>query len=154
MAIIERLVYRPCDESDPDDYRPNSTWAIAVDPSHPGRPFVGGLSVTVDVVAPGDHVPLHSHPIDEVIVVEEGTAEVRLGDDVRILSPGAIVFVPAGTPHGGGPVGAQPVRFLGVFAAERVGFTALERNPAPGTEGNPPREPYELDLRAEVEATH
>jgi quercetin dioxygenase-like cupin family protein len=31
-------------------------------------------------------VPLHTHPVDEVIVVAEGTAEVALGDEVRIVS--------------------------------------------------------------------
>lgn len=152
MAIIERPAFRSCDESDPDDYRPNSSWAVAVDPVNPDGRFVRDLSVSIDLVAPGDRVPLHTHPIDEVIVVAEGTAEFALGDEVRIARDGAVVFVPAGTPHGGGPVDDRPVRFIGFFASDRVGVTALERNPAPGTEGDPPRPPYELDVRAEVES--
>lgn len=152
MAIIDRPVFRACDESDPDDYRPNSSWALAVDPAVPDGRFVRDLTVSIDVVAPGDRVPLHTHPIDEVIVIAEGTAEVALGDEVRTVSPGAIAFVPAGTPHGGGPVGNVPVTFIGFFAAARIGTAALERNPAPGTEGDPPRPPYELDVRAEVES--
>ncbi len=150
MAIIDRLVFRPCDENDPDDYRPNSSWALAVDPVDPGGRFVRDLSVSIDDVAPGERVPLHTHPIDEVIVVAEGTAAVTCGEEVRLVSAGAVIFVPAETPHGGGPIDDRPVRFIGFFPAERVGFTALERNAAPGTEGDPPRPPYELDVRAEV----
>ncbi len=152
MSIIDQLVFRPCDESDPDDYRPNSSWALAIDPAKPGRPFVRDLSVSIDLVAPNDRVPLHTHPIDEVIFLAEGEAEVTCGDEVRVVSAGAVVFAPAGTPHGGGPIGDRPVRFIGFFAAERIGFTALERNPAPGTEGDPPRPTYELDVRTEVDS--
>ena len=152
MTIIDRLTFRPCDESDPDDYRPNSTWAVAVDPVDPTGSFVRDSSVFIDVVAPGDRVPLHTHPIDEVTVVAEGAAEVCLGDEIRVVPPGAVMFAPAGTPRGGGPVDDRPVRFIGFFAADRIGFTALERNPAPGTEGDPPRPPYEMDVRAEVES--
>ena len=32
MAIIARFDYAPFDESDPDDFRPNSRWAMLVDP--------------------------------------------------------------------------------------------------------------------------
>ncbi len=152
MAIIDELVFRPCDESDPDDYRPNSRWALAVDPANPPGRYVRGVSVSIDVVAPGDRVPLHTHPIDEVIVVAEGMAEVTCGDEVRVVSAGAVIFAPAETPHGGGPVDDRPVTFIGFFPADRVGFTALERNPAPGTEADPPRPTYELDVRAEVDA--
>ena len=151
MAIIE-LRFSPCDDpGEPDDFRPRSQWAVAVDPASPDRAFVRDLSLFVDVVAPGDRVPLHRHPIDELMVVEEGTGEVRLGGGTHVVSSGAVIFVPARLPHGARNIGSEPWRVLGVFAAERVGFEYLERNPAPGTEGDPPRPPYEIDVRAEAD---
>ena len=152
MAILEQLQYHPCaDEADPDDYRPRSSWAAAADPISSDRSFVEGLCALVDVVAPNDRVPLHTHPVDEMIVLEEGTAEVTLGDEVRTLAAGAVIFVPAETPHGAVNVGEAPARFLGVFSTQRIGVRYLQRNPAPNTEGNPPRPPFELDVRAEIE---
>lgn len=153
MAILEKLRYQPCaDESDPDDYRPRSSWAAAVDPARSDRSFVSNLCAFVDVVAPGDRVPLHTHPVDELVILEQGTAEVALGDEVREIGAGAMVFVPAETAHGAVNVGDTRARFLGVFSAERIGVRYLQRNPAPGTEGNPPQPPFEVDVRAQIEA--
>jgi mannose-6-phosphate isomerase-like protein (cupin superfamily) len=153
MTIIERLQFSPCDDpSEPDDFRPRSSWAAAVDPAHPDGKYVRDLVLLVDVVAPGDRVPLHKHPIDELAIVEEGTAEVTLGDETRTVSSGTALFIPAGTAHSARNVGSKPWKVLGVFPAERVGFEYLERNPAPGTEGDPPRPAYEVDVRAEADA--
>jgi quercetin dioxygenase-like cupin family protein len=153
MAIIEQLQHNPFDDSDyPDDYRPNSTWAIACDPSNVEGSYAADLAVAVEVVAPGDRVPSHTHPIDELIFVEDGVAEVELGPETRTVQPGTIVFVPAGTPHAGRPVGDSSVRFLGVFPSPQIGIEMLDRNPAPGTEGDPPQPAYTWDIRQEFES--
>jgi hypothetical protein len=63
MAIIEQLQHNPFDDSDyPDDYRPNSTWAIACDPSNVEGSYAADLAVAVEVVAPGDRVPCTRTP--------------------------------------------------------------------------------------------
>jgi len=68
MAIIRnRATWPATRESDPDDYRPRSTWAFVVDPSDAERPFVTSLALSIDNIAPGDRVPLHTHPIDEAL---------------------------------------------------------------------------------------
>ena len=153
MTVIERLRYRSYDASDPDDFRPGSTWAMACDPARADGAYVRDLAVTVDIVAPGDRVPLHTHPIDEVVLVEDGTAEFVLGTETWIVEPGAVAFVPAGIPHGARAGSSAPVRFLGIFPSTRIGIELLERNPAPGTEGSRPQPPYVLDVRGELAAT-
>ena len=152
MAIFSQLDFRACiDADDPDDYRPRSTWAVASDPEASPSSFVEGSVVVVDRVAPGDQIPLHTHPIDEVVVVEGAAAELRLGDEVKTVPPGAVMFVPRGTPHGARPVGPE-VTLIGFFAESTVETTYLERNPAPGTDGQAPRQNTRLDVRAETEA--
>lgn len=146
MGIIKQLHLRPCvDPEDPDDYRPSSSWGAAVDPAPDG---VSGLCALVDVVAPGDRVPLHKHPVDELIVLQAGSAEVVVGEEVETLDAGAFIFAPANTPHGARTVGREAARFLGVFDTEQVAVQYLERNPAPGTEGDAAQAQSVIDVRA------
>jgi quercetin dioxygenase-like cupin family protein len=154
MAIISELRYRPCDDAqgDPDDYRPRSSWAAAVDPGDGSGTRVEDQCVIVDVVAPGDRLPLHTHPVSELFVLEKGEVEITLGSELSTISAGAVVFAPAQVPHGARNIGDGEARFIGVFPTERVGIHYLERNPAPGTEGDPPQPLVEFDVRAEVEA--
>jgi quercetin dioxygenase-like cupin family protein len=148
MAILAELSFRACvDSEDSDDYRPRSSWAVAADPESSPGSFVERSSVVIDRVALGERVPLHTHPIDEVVVVDGASAELRLGDETRTVPPGAVMFVPRGVPHGGGPVDAE-VTFIGFFTETVIETTYLERNPAPGTEGQPPLARGILDVRA------
>ena len=148
MGIIERHVYEPM-VGDPDDHRPNTTWTIAVDPdSRDATGGVRGLTLIFERVAPGDHIPLHTHSVEEVIIVDEGRAEATLGDERRDLSPEACMFVPPGTPHGMRNAGAGVLRLHAAFASPSIDITYLERIPAPGTEGEPPQSPVVYDPRA------
>jgi quercetin dioxygenase-like cupin family protein len=151
LAIVEQLEFVPCDD-DPDDYRPASTWAVAIDPRTPGNDYVEGMTLFVDHVAAGDRVPLHTHDIDELVIVQDGSAEVRVGDDVRVVPKGAVLFVPAGVAHGGGAHGGGVV-FVGVFASPLIGTTYLERNPTPGTEDDSPQPPSIFDARRAAETS-
>lgn len=51
-------------------------------------------------IAPGDAIPLHRHTVAEVLFVDEGQIEARVGEDRRVVEPNAVVFIPAGTAHG------------------------------------------------------
>lgn len=152
MAIISQLHYAPFDESDPDDFRPDSRWALLVDPDGKNAPHVDDITLIVEEIAPGDRIPLHTHPINEVIVILAGTPEVALGDDTQQVEPGTVVFIPAGTPHGTRNTGADPVRLHAMFPSERIGIHYLERNPAPGTELDAPQPPFTIDVRALAKA--
>ena len=148
MAILPNPPLRPLDESDPDDYRPRSTWTgPLVDPESPG-PYVRDLSVILESIAPGDGIPLHRHRVDEAIVVESGEVEMRLGGETRVVTGRSVVFVPAGVDHGARNVGAEPASYLAFFPTTAIDIEYLERNPAPGTEGDPPQPAVVYDARS------
>jgi quercetin dioxygenase-like cupin family protein len=148
MAILPNPALQPLDESDPDDYRPRSAWSgPLVDPVSPDR-YVRDLSVILERIAPGDRIPLHRHQVDEAIVVESGEVELRLGDETRLVTGRSVVFVPAGVEHGASNVGSEPASYLAFFPTTAMDIECLERNPAPGTEGDPPQPPVVYDARA------
>jgi mannose-6-phosphate isomerase-like protein (cupin superfamily) len=49
---------------------------------------------------PGLGAPIHSHAVEEVLEVIEGTAEIWLGKESAIVKPNQSVLVPAGARHG------------------------------------------------------
>lgn len=150
MAIIDPPTLSPCvDLEDPDDYRPNSSWAAVVDPLSSDGVYVSDACVMIDEVAPGDIVPLHTHTTHEVIYVDHSSVEVQLGADVRMAEPGAILFVPPGVPHRARAL-TEAVRLIGFFPTTVVEITYLERNPAPGTEGDPPQPSVTFDVRSSL----
>lgn len=147
MGIVRDLIYQPLDESDLDDYRPESTIAIAIDPQADGKASVQSMSLLFERMAPGDRIPLHTHTIDEVIIIDEGTGEVTLGEDLKTVGMGAVVFIPAGTPHGTRNLGEGVLRLHAVFPSEETTIRYLDRNPAPGTEAQPPQPAFSIHVR-------
>lgn len=91
---------------------------------------------------------MHWHTVEEALVLDDGDAEVTLGDGVRRVGSGTVVFVPPGTPHGTRNVGGRPLALHAVFPTDVVTIGCVERNPRPGTEGRPPRPPFAIDVRA------
>ena len=123
---------------DPDDHRPNTFWRLVVDPGDDaGR--VDGMAVIDEQMGVGDRIPLHTHPVDELVAIIDGEGEYRLGTGQRRVVSGAIVFIPAGTPHGTANIGDRPLHLYGIFPTTLVEIAMLERNPAPGTEDQAPR---------------
>jgi mannose-6-phosphate isomerase-like protein (cupin superfamily) len=51
-------------------------------------------------VAPGVGAPTHVHPVEEVLTVREGEAEMWMDDERVIVSAGQSLIVPAGRQHG------------------------------------------------------
>jgi quercetin dioxygenase-like cupin family protein len=145
MSIVEGYRLVPM-VGDPDDHRPASDWATIVDPGGPeGR--VTSLALIVERIGAGDRIPLHRHPIDELILIDADGAEVRLGETRRTVGEGTVFFIPAGVAHGIGNPTAIPLPIRAVFASMMVGIEYLERNPAPGTESGAPQPPLFMDLR-------
>jgi quercetin dioxygenase-like cupin family protein len=130
---------------DPDDHRPDSRWGLRVDPGD-ARGRVDTLAIITEQIAPGDRIPLHTHDVDEAITILEGTAVTRLGEEARRVGPGTVIFIPAGVPHGTANAGDGPLRIHAAFPATSIEIAMLERNPAPGTEAEPPRR-SRYDLR-------
>ena len=136
MAVVDRPVLEPLLD-DPDDYRPNSRLAVVADPGGPqGR--VDSFCVIVEEIAPGHRVPLHRHPVDELVLVLRGLNEVTLGDETILAAEGSTVFIPAGVAHGQKNVGADMLHIHAIFLGTTIEVEMLERNPAPGTEERAP----------------
>ncbi len=133
MGIVHDAPYEPM-VGDPDDHRPETTWRLVVDPE--GK---ASMAVLLERCAPGDAIPLHRHDVDEAVYVIEGEGEYRLGDAVEAVSTGDTVFIPAGVPHGTRNTGERALHIHAVFPRTTVRMEMLERNPAPGTETEPPR---------------
>jgi quercetin dioxygenase-like cupin family protein len=51
-------------------------------------------------IAPGTGAPTHSHPVEEVLTVREGEAEMWLDQERIIVPAGQSLIVPAGRKHG------------------------------------------------------
>jgi mannose-6-phosphate isomerase-like protein (cupin superfamily) len=51
-------------------------------------------------IAPGTGAPTHWHPVEEVLTVREGEAEMWIDDVLVTVSAGQLLIVPAGRKHG------------------------------------------------------
>src|SRR6267154_4058670 len=51
-------------------------------------------------VAPGAGAPTHWHPVEEVLTVREGEAEMWIDEERAVLTSGQSLIVPAGRWHG------------------------------------------------------
>src|ERR1700720_3773942 len=51
-------------------------------------------------IAPGAGAPTHSHPVEEVLTVRDGEAEMWMDEDRVIVKAGQSLIVPAGRLHG------------------------------------------------------
>jgi quercetin dioxygenase-like cupin family protein len=144
VSILDGYTMEPM-VGDPDDHRPNTRWSLTTDPGD-DRGRVDSLAIIREAIAVGDAIPLHTHDVDEAIAILDGEGVARLGDERRRVTTGAVVFIPAGTPHGTVNGGATALEILAVFPSTTVEIAMLERNPAPGTEGDAPRR-SRYDLR-------
>ena len=81
--------------------------SLAIDPSTAGDPvkrmfIFDGEHLTANITTGGEAgSALHTQLAhDEIIVVLEGEAEFQVGDEIRHVAPGDIVFIPKNTLHG------------------------------------------------------
>jgi quercetin dioxygenase-like cupin family protein len=149
MAILENPELTALAAAgDPDDHRPGSIWSGPLVDPVASEGYVRDLCVILERIAPGERIPLHRHALDEAIVVESGHVELRLGDETRIVTGRSVAFVPAGTAHGARNIGADDVVYTAFFPSTAIEIEYLERNPAPGTEDDPPQPPVVYDARA------
>jgi quercetin dioxygenase-like cupin family protein len=82
----------------------------------------GGDGVTSGITecAPGVGIPLHTHNVDETVLVLDGTAAFQLGDEEHKLEPGDATWVGAGVPHRFRNPGPETLRFHWVYSARAV----------------------------------
>ena len=68
-------------------------------------------------VAPGAGAPTHSHPVEEVLTVREGEAEMWIGEQRVIVTAGQSLIVPAGRLHGFRNCGTTTLHIHAVLAS-------------------------------------
>ena len=68
-------------------------------------------------IAPGAGAPTHSHPVEEVLTVREGEAEMWLGGEHSIVTSGQSLIVPAGQLHGFRNSGTDTLHIHAVLAS-------------------------------------
>jgi quercetin dioxygenase-like cupin family protein len=57
------------------------------------------VSFIIVEAQPGEGPKLHSHPYEEVFIVQEGQATFTVGDTTIEVAAGQIAIAPAGLPH-------------------------------------------------------
>ena len=72
----------------------------------------------------GAVVPLHQHPHEQAGMLLKGRLELTIGDDVRVVEPGAMFIIPPNTPHKAVAVGG-PAVVLDVFSPVREDYAAM-----------------------------
>jgi len=86
-------------------------------------------------MAEGAEVPLHTHPIEEAVVVTEGVVTVQLGDETVAARAGSVVRIPPGVPHAIRNHAPESARGLGAAAWNLADFF---RDATTYLEGVPP----------------
>lgn len=75
------------------------------------------LCIFEQFVAPGIGAPTHSHPVEEVLSVREGEAQMWIGEEHMTLSAGQSLIVPAGRLHGFRNCGTSRLHLHAVLAS-------------------------------------
>jgi quercetin dioxygenase-like cupin family protein len=98
----------------------------ALPEEHGARAFTGaehgaGVSVLLIDAAPGEAEDRHTHPVEEVIAVQDGEATFFLGElQRRIVRAREVVRIPAGVPHGYVNTGDRPFRAVAAHGAAEI----------------------------------
>ena len=69
---------------------------------------------------PGAELAMHTDSAEELLIIVQGTAEARIGDEVGRLETNQVGLVPPMAPHGLRNVGDDVLRVLGTFSASTV----------------------------------
>lgn len=71
-------------------------------------------------VAPGARLARHTDSAEELVVVVDGEAEVRVGDETSRVPAGGVALVPREVPHEVRNAGDTVLRFVAVYASPDV----------------------------------
>jgi quercetin dioxygenase-like cupin family protein len=104
--------------SDPDS-RPPEQWREGVQTRMVISAANGATQLCVfeQWVAPGKGAPTHSHPVEELLTVRAGEAEMWLDEVRRLVRAGQSLVVPAGRLHGFRNAGAGTLHIHAILAS-------------------------------------
>ena len=100
-------------DTPPENWRPGVETRMLVS----ARTGAAQLCIFEQWIAPGNGAPTHSHPVEEVLTVREGEAEMWIEDQRVIVSAGQSLTVPAGRMHGFRNSGSVTLHIHAVLAS-------------------------------------
>lgn len=110
----------------PEQWRPG----VATRMLHSAESGAAALCIFEQWVAPGTGAPTHSHPVEEVLTVREGEAEMWIDADHVTVMAGQSLRIPAGRLHGFRNSGRETLHIHAVLASPIFEATpAGEREP-------------------------
>jgi len=83
----------------------DTAWGPGATPNYKRRVFVspetGSGAITLGEVSldPGSELPMHTHRIEEAMMISRGSVTVVLNGETHVLKAGDALLVPAGTKH-------------------------------------------------------
>ena len=72
------------------------------------------------IMNPGTELPLHTHRIEETMIITRGIATLILGDETHTLKQGDVILAPAGIKHVLANRGDEPMGFLFFYPSVEV----------------------------------
>ena len=72
-------------------------------------------TLSINTAEPGSGAPLHTHEMDELIMIMEGQVEVRINEEVYIVEKDHTLVIPPGAEHGFKIVGDETAKLLVFF---------------------------------------
>ena len=98
--------------------RPGISARVLAGPEH----GVTSFFLVEDQLETGADIPLHTHPVDEVLVVVTGQLTVDVGSERRIVAAGHTVVIPPHTAHRLANHQPEPLRIFAASAWNRATF--------------------------------
>lgn len=80
------------------------------------------MMMVLNTTLPGHAVPEHSHPHEQIGMVYQGKARLKIDDDERIVQKGDFYCIPANVPHSDICIGDEPFIMLDIFYPIREDF--------------------------------
>lgn len=87
-------------------------------------PFAQNLMLSYLEMDAGAEIPLHSHPHEQGGVLLSGKLQLTIGDETRMVEPGALFLIEANVPHRAVAIDG-PVVVLDVFSPVREDYVEL-----------------------------
>src|SRR5262245_5679799 len=84
------------------------------------------VSFFISATPPGRGPELHTHPYEEVFIVQSGKLTFTVGNEKMVVDGGSIVVVPPGTPHKFVNSGEEVARHIDIHVNSRMETTWLE----------------------------
>ena len=97
-------------------------------------PFGKNLMLSYLEMEGGAEIPLHHHPHEQAGVLLTGRLRLTIGDETRVVEPGALFIIPPNVPHRAVAVDG-PATVLDVFSPIREDYVELTNRYIPPING-------------------